>query len=304
MRIVTLTLNPAYDVHCAAPGFLPDHETTVDVLTRDAGGKGVNIARALAAGGVPATAVVAVGSENGTDFAAALRRDGLKITTIPVPGRIRENITLHTDAGRETRISFRGFTVGADFLPALTAVLADLDAGDILTLTGSNPAGLSPADLSPLLADLRHRRVRVVIDSRSYTLRDLAEAAPFLVKPNEEEIAQYTGAPVADRAAAEAAAAPLRAAGIENVMISLGARGAFLACPAGSFFCPAPSIVPRSTIGAGDSSIAGFLAALSRGADAAECLRSAVAFGSAACLTEGTRPPLAEDIRRLLASMA
>lgn len=303
MRIVTLTLNPAYDVHCAAPGFLPDHETTVDVLSRDAGGKGVNIARALAADGVPVTAVVAVGEENGGDFAAALRRDGLDVRLLSVPGRIRENITLHTGAGRETRISFRGFAVGPDFLSALSDLLSDLGDGDILTLTGSTPTGLAPADLAPLLSDLRRRGVRLVIDSRSYTLADLTAAAPFLVKPNEEEIAQYTGGAVADRAAAKIAAVSLRAAGIENVMISLGARGALLACPTGVFFSPAPAIAPRSTIGAGDSSIAGFLAALSRGADAAACLRTAVAFGSAACLTDGTRPPRAQDIRRLLSGM-
>ena len=83
-------------------------------------------------------------------------------------------------------------------------------------------------------------------------------------------------------------------------MISLGGRGAVLSCDEGSFFEKAKSIVPISTVGAGDSSIAGFLCALAKGARAEECLRYAVAFGSAACLTEGTAAPRAEDIKKML----
>jgi fructose-1-phosphate kinase PfkB-like protein len=88
--------------------------------------------------------------------------------------------------------------------------------------------------------------------------------------------------------------------GIENVMISLGAKGASLTCDEGAFFAEAPKIEPISTIGAGDSSIAGFLMGLSLGESYEDCLRRAVAFGTAACLTSGTRPPRASDVERFL----
>ena len=88
--------------------------------------------------------------------------------------------------------------------------------------------------------------------------------------------------------------------GVDNVMISLGSRGAVLACDDGVFFDDAPKILPLSTIGAGDSSIAGFIAAYKSSKSWDECLKTAVAYGSAACLTDGTKPPKREDIEALL----
>ena len=99
--------------------------------------------------------------------------------------------------------------------------------------------------------------------------------------------------------AAEAAKS-IKARGIENVMISLGARGAVLASDDGIFVAEAPKIEALSTIGAGDSSIAGFLYAHINEMGYGECLRHAIAYGSAACLTEGTKPPREEDVKRLL----
>ena len=104
------------------------------------------------------------------------------------------------------------------------------------------------------------------------------------------------------RTAADAldAARALHARGMENVMISLGGAGAVLVCREGDFTAAAPRIKPLSTIGAGDSSIAGFLAAMAEGRPPAECLKTAVAFGSAACLTPGTQPPNKNDVQRFL----
>jgi fructose-1-phosphate kinase PfkB-like protein len=126
------------------------------------------------------------------------------------------------------------------------------------------------------------------------------ECAPFLIKPNEEEIVAYTKTEISLPSDAIKAAKLIRGNGVENVMISLGSQGAMLVCDDGAFVATPPRIDALSTIGAGDSSIGGFLAAMANGLDAEACLQTAVAFGSAACLTRGTRPPKKEDILRLL----
>ena len=110
----------------------------------------------------------------------------------------------------------------------------------------------------------------------------------------------YIGHPVSCLADAVPGARALADAGIANVMVSLGGGGALLVASGHTFLASPPKITPLSTVGAGDSAIAGFLYAASRDESAVDCLRHAVAFGTAACLTEGTNPPRIEDVARLL----
>ena len=304
MRIVTLTLNPAFDVHCHIAEFQAEHENLATVISRDAGGKGVNISRALTRCGVDNLALVVLGAENAADFRNALEADGMSWCELIVPGRIRENITIHTDTAAETRISFVGFETDANLLDRVSETLYDVALSDcVVTFTGRVPDGIPMEDVKRFLHDLRTHGARIVIDSKSFSLDDLIECRPWLIKPNEEEIATYLGRTVDSFAALADTAMELHRSGIANVMISLGGKGAMLACAEGVFVATPPSIAPVSTIGAGDSSIAGFLAAAKEEADACACLCRAVAYGTAACLTPGTQPPRAEDVTRILSDV-
>ena len=301
MKIVTLTLNPAFDVHCYTREFQPYHENLAQITANDAGGKGVNISRALTVNGVDNTALVVLGQENGESFRRALDADGIPYCEISVAGRIRENITLHTENAPETRISFAGFTANDELIDRAEKQLNQLlDAGDILTFTGRNPEGISMARVKAMLKNLQGRGVKIVLDSRSFDKQDMIDVAPWLIKPNEEEIGMYVDMEVQDFKEAKLAAELLRAKGIENVMISLGAKGAMLCGAEGCFVAHAPKINALSTIGAGDSSIGGFCAAAKAGMSPSEMLRYSVAYGSAACMTPGTQPPRAEDVQTLL----
>lgn len=300
MKIITLTLSPAFDVHCHVEAFAPYRENLATVTSRDAGGKGVNISRALCANGVENTAVVVLGEENAADFRRTLASDGIRFREILLHGRIRENITIHTEGADETRISFSGFAADESLLPRVLDAMGNVDADTVVTLTGRIPDGVLMQDVKCFLQDLRMRGARVVIDSKSFTLADLIECRPWLIKPNGEEIAEYLGCAVASFEEIREAAAGLQRDGIENVMISLGAKGAMLVCPQGTFVATPPRVEAVSTIGAGDSAIAGFLAGAARGDSPRECLRRAVAYGSAACMREGTNPPTAEDVRAIL----
>ena len=116
MKIITLTLNPAFDIHCYVPAFAPYHENLAKITDNEAGGKGVNISRALTVNGVDNLAIVVVGDENGDSFLKRLTADKMNYLAITVEGRIRENITLHTDNADETRISFEGFKTDESLL--------------------------------------------------------------------------------------------------------------------------------------------------------------------------------------------
>lgn len=301
MNIVTLTLSPAFDIHCDAESITVNHENIASITDYNAGGKGVNISRALRAYGTDSTAIVALGEENGDNFAASLKRDGIVYREIKVKGRIRENITVHTADGKETRLSFTESSAPADLITRVQKITDEICGTDtVLTMTGRAPEGVSAEEVKGFLVRLKSRGVKVVVDSRSFTLSDLVESKPFLIKPNEEEIAAYMGRKIKTKADALLAARELYGKGIENVMISLGGEGAVMVSDSGEYSVSAPKISAVSTIGAGDSAIAGFLVAVSEGKADVERLKYAVAFGSAACLTSGTRPPKREDIIKFL----
>lgn len=301
MRAFTLTLNPAFDLHAKADSFVLHRESVADVTARDAGGKGVNISRALTAFGVENEAVVLLGRENGDGFAAMLDGYGLLHTDFYTDGSIRENITLHVAGEPETRLSFRGFTAQDSLLDEIeVALLAQIEPGDVVTFTGSVPQGFTHARVLTFLSRIKMRGAQLVIDSRSITREDLVALRPALIKPNEEEVAAYIGHPAATLADAVLGARTLAETGIGNVMISFGGEGALLVASGHTFLARPPRITPLSTVGAGDASIAGFLYAAGEGLPAIDCLRTAVAFGTAACLTEGTNPPKKEDVAKIL----
>lgn len=305
MNIITLTLNPAFDLHCYAKDLTLHHENLAHIRSADAGGKGINLSRALTANGIPNTPVVVLGEENGELFQSSLKKEGLTPLALTVPGRIRENMTFHEEGKTETRISFPGFCATDDLIDRLEQLIfSRIQKETLLTLTGRLPEGVSMGRIQEFLSRLGDRGARTVIDSRSFDRENLFYAEPWLIKPNEEEIVAYTGKTVKTLPEAANVAQELCSRGIENVMITLGALGAVLCCPTGTYVANAPKIQARSTVGAGDSAIAGFLAALSTGSDPAQCLKTAVAFGSAACLREGTTPPLSEDVERLLGEIS
>ena len=301
MRIITLTLNPAFDVHCDIPGFQPYHENLARITAKDAGGKGINISRALSANGVDNLAFVLLGEENASDFQQALVRDGLTYHQMTVPGRIRENLTCHTEGVPETRISFSGFSVDADRFAAVGRWLDEVvDEDTVVTFTGRAPDGVDMEAVLDLLRGVQRKGGRLVIDSRSLQLDHLRAVKPWLIKPNQEEISYYLGRDVTDFDSIAGAAEQLHRDGIANVLVSLGGAGALLACEQGVFTAGAAPVEVCSTVGAGDSMIAGFLTGEHGGKQPAECLALAVAYGSAACTTMGTRPPDGETIVRLL----
>ena len=300
MKIYTLTLNPAYDVHAFAKNLVLNCENLAEIESREAGGKGVNISRALCNGQIPNRAIIVLGKENGDEFKNAISY--MDCVLIEKEGRIRENLTFHHENGTETRISFSGFAVDDGII---REVLDNIEAKDdtIVTFTGRIPSGVGKEKVKAFLMELQSRGVRIVLDSKSFTVEDIFEIKPWLIKPNQEEISEYLGCEIETLSQVIEKASVFTEQGITNTMVTLGETGAALLTEDKVYIATCPAISAISTIGAGDSTIAGFLAGAYAGEGAEGSLKTAVSFGTAACLTAGTLPPRKEDIEKIYAQI-
>ena len=300
MKVITLTLSTAFDRHCFVKGFYPGKECLAEILSIDAAGKGVNISRALKVSETENLALIVTGSQNAGEYCDFLDKDGIAYKEIRLEGRIRENITVHSENCGETRISFADFTAEDKLLDGVFKQISpQIEKNTIVTFTGSLPKGISIHSVYAFLEKIKHLEARIVADSRSLSKDDLLHIRPWMIKPNEEEIEMYLGKKVENISDIIEGAKQFSESGIENVLVSLGKQGMLL-CKAGeTYLAVPPEIEAVSTIGAGDSSIAGFISAELSGLGIKDKLKSAVAFGSAACLTPGTNPPHAPDIAKI-----
>ncbi|WP_433621911.1 1-phosphofructokinase family hexose kinase [Nocardia sp. CA-120079] len=294
--IVTLTANPSIDrtVSLREPlrrGAVLRAETALS----QPGGKGVNVSRVIAAAGCQTIAVL---PGNGGDPLLRMLTDAdIEHRAVPCATAARTNLTVAERDGTTTKINEPGPSLSAECLAALANQLDALaDTASWVVLSGSLPPAV-PTDWYAYLLH-RLRGVRIAVDTSDAPLLALAaeleSAAPQLLKPNADELAQLThGDPVEleDPVAAAHAASTLVARGVGAVLATLGAAGAVLVTADGAWHAAAPAITPRSTVGAGDSALAGYLLADLDGLDAPDRLRRAVAYGSAAAALPGTGLP-------------
>lgn len=294
MKIITLTLNPAFDVHCEIENLQLHQENYGTRVSRQAGGKGINVSRALHSYGIKNTAITVVGTENGEEFTKGLEKDGISYLTVPTQGRIRENLTVHSKDMPETRISFEGFCADESVLHQIMERMS-FDEKTIVTFTGRIPAGLSKEAVISFLHEVRKRGARLVIDCNSFSLEELIALKPMMIKPNQQEISHLAGREMEPERTRDIAE-HLTQKGIDHALVSFGEKGMVYHGVKGHYQIFVPEISVVSTVGAGDSTVAGFLAGLTKELPFPDVLRLSAAFGTAACKTSGTNPPVKEEI--------
>lgn len=302
--IVTLTANPSIDRTVALEseltrGGVHRAHSTVD----DPGGKGVNVARVLTASGVHAMAVLP--AAEGDPLLDALTATGVRFCAIPTAGPARTNITVSEPGGTTTKINEPGATMTPSTERELFDAVVDLgrDATWVV-LSGSLPPGIPAGWYGDLVQALRETPCKVAVDTSDAPLLALAASfpltAPDLIKPNSEELAQLTGvdgdsleraAAAGDPSAAVDAGRILLARGVGSVLATLGSAGAVLVTQRGAWFASPPRITAVSTVGAGDSSLAGYILADLERCPPDDCIRRAVAYGTAATALPGTTLP-------------
>ncbi len=221
--IVTVTLNPSLDRTIELDRLAPGEVQRVDSARLDPGGKGVNVARALLANGVPTRAVVPVAGVEGSQLVALLEHEGVDVAVVPVLGHTRSNITIAEADGTVTKLNEPGASLGVDDLEALARqVLAATTPGSWVVLCGSLPPGLRPEAYATLTHRFVAAGLRVVVDTSGPAFRAAVAVSPELVKPNAEELAEAVGRRLGSRSDIVAAARELQGLGAQTVLVSPG----------------------------------------------------------------------------------
>lgn len=299
--ILTVTPNPSVDRALDLDRLTIGGVNRAHTVHVHPGGKGINVARALVGHGVTAVAVVPTGGPDGARLAELMAEHGVPALPVPVAGDTRTNITLQEGGGITTKVNAPGPVLGPDEVEALLSAVEHQLAGgndvSAVVAAGSLPAGAGD-DLFVRLADRTGRHgVPLLVDTSGAPLACAVRAGGLeLVKPNEDELAELVGRELVTVGDVVDAAREVVALGTRTVLVSMGAHGALLvsAGTETTWWAGGEALVPRSTVGAGDSTLAGFLAADGLLPDR---LRNAVAWGRAAVLLPGTEVPAPDAIR-------
>ncbi|GAA1055949.1 1-phosphofructokinase [Agromyces luteolus] len=302
--IVTLTVNPSLDRTVELDRELERGEVQrVARSVEEPGGKGVNVTRALVAAGADSIAVLPGRSDD--PLVVALAAVGLPVATVPIAGRLRSNIAITEPDGVTTKLNEPGPALDDDEQRALIrATVEQSTDASWLVLAGSLPPSLPDDFYVRVAREVRAAGVeaRIAVDTSGAPLAALVGSGEQidLIKPNGEELAELTDQIDADALEADPErvadlAARLAPRGIRSALVTLGARGAVHVAAGGAWFAPAPRIDARSTVGAGDSSLAGFLLAVTEGAAPDRALAQAVAHGAAAASLPGSAVPTRAD---------
>ncbi|UFQ16190.1 MULTISPECIES: 1-phosphofructokinase [Streptomyces] len=293
--ILTVTPNPSLDRTYEVPSLGRGEVVRATGDRMDPGGKGVNVSRAVAAAGVRTVAVLPLGGAPGALVATLLDEQGIEAVPVPVAGQTRSNIAVAEPDGTLTKINAPGPELSRAEREALLATVGEKSVGaDWVACCGSLPRGLAPSWYAELVARAHAAGARIALDTSGPALLAALAERPDVVKPNAEELAEAVGRPLATVGDAVKAAQELRSAGAHAVLASLGADGQLLVDGSGAYFASAPVTAVRSNVGAGDSSLAGFLIA---GGTGVLALASAVAHGAAAVQLPGSAMPSPSDLR-------
>ena len=304
MSIITLTINPALDKSAKINGLVPEQKLRCFSINHQPGGGGVNISRVLKRLGTESNCMVALGGETGNLFENLLLKEGVKLTKLPIASSTRENFSVvDTQTSLQYRFGMPSNKILSDELEAIKKILQKkVKNNDVLVLSGSLPELVSENFYSEIITLFEHTKVKIVLDTSGKPLEEtLKDKAVFLVKPNQRELAQLANKEFLSTKEQEAfAMSMIESKKAEYIVVSLGARGAFMASKEGIIYQTTPSVKVNSTIGAGDSMVAGLLYALEHGFSNKHVLKYGVACGVATTMSEGTNLASIENIEHAL----
>jgi 6-phosphofructokinase 2 len=303
VAVTTLTLNPALDTVTSIDHVVADHKMRCGATQSHPGGGGINVARVLQRLGVAVHAVHTAGGPTGEQLGRALDAEGVARTAVACAAETRTALTVRElSTSRDYRFTLpMGPLREVEWRLAVEAAQHWARPGSQLVLSGSLPEGV-PADVYASLADwAKTQGLRVVLDSSGPALRPALEAGVYAFKPSLRELCGLLGQDLCEPEQWRAAARDLiRRGQAQVVAVTLGDQGAELITAERAWRAPALAVDAQTTVGAGDSFVAGLVWAWSRQAPMADALRAAVAASAAALLAPGTALTLPEDFWRLL----
>ena len=306
LAIATLTMNPALDISSSTLRIATGEKLRCSAPRHDPGGGGINVARAVCKLGGEATAIFPVGGPAGAHLVRLLSEERVPSRMVAISGLTRESFTIdERQTGRQFRFVMPGPTLSADEQERCLDQLASLaPRPHYLVASGSLPPGV-PSDFYKHVAE-RTRRVggRLILDTSGAALRKVGTGDVYMLKPNLRELGDLIGREITGpRQQEEAAREIITQRRAEIVVVSLGAAGAILADQEGCWRLAAPSVPVASTVGAGDSMVAGIVLSLAQGKPLHEAVRYGMAAGAAALMLPGTELCRRGDTEKLFGSV-
>ena len=299
--VTTITLNPAIDQTVSIDNFTAGRVNRVQDVRYDAGGKGVNVASVLADYGLPTAVTGFLGKDNATLFERLFTEKKINDCFVRLEGSTRTGIKI-IDRSRQqtTDINFPGLIPTAkDVQDLYTTLETCLSPGSWFVLAGSIPVNVPAAIYSELIRAIKAKGGRVALDASGEGFRQAIPAIPAVVKPNIDELQEFIGRKLNNKAQIIHAARSLLDLGIQTVIVSMGRQGALFLENDVVLQAIPPEVEVKSTVGAGDAMLSGMVAGIIAQKSLYECARLATAFSVVAVTNVGAGIPSPAAVRLL-----
>ncbi len=300
-KIVTITLNPCIDKSTTVNALVPDKKLRCSQPVFEPGGGGINVSRAIKKLGGASTAVYFSGGYSGKFFETLLQNEGIDSLVVPIAGHTRENmIVVDESNNQQYRFGMPGPKIIKSEMDHFFKVIEDLKGIDYIIASGSLPRGTEIGFFSTLAEICKKIGARLVVDTSGEPLRQAINEGVFMIKPNLGELSFLHGAEeLNDAEIINAAKTIIEKGGAEIIVVSLGAGGAMLITKDEVHNSSSPTVKKKSTVGAGDSMLAGMVMAMSNKWNWSDVLRYGVATGTATTMNAGTELCKKTDVDRL-----
>jgi len=284
--ILTVNLNPAVDRTCELESLRTGEVNRLTKSVSIAGGKGINVTKVLRAFHMPVAAVGFLGGSGGRLIEDAMEKLGVECHFTPIKGQTRTNVNILARDGTVTELLEPGPAISEKELREFKKqFLGCLGQCELAVFSGSAPAGVPTDIYRELIRECHENGCRAVLDTSGELLREGVGAKPWLVKPNRRELEMLAGRPLSGREQIEREAKRLLEAGIEKVVVSLGAEGLLYVDREQTLFQEAKPVKAVNTVGCGDTAVASLCMSGLAGEEAEMALAKAAALAAANAVT-------------------
>lgn len=300
--VLTITLNPALDKNSTIDNLIPEKKLRCSMPKFDAGGGGINVSRALKRLGVSSSVIFTSGGSTGRKLENLLGLESLNLFPVRTINETRENfIVTDTLNSKQYRFGFPGELVTEEEQNEILNNVEKLNPiPDFVVISGSLPVGIHPDFIRLLIDKCKLKGSKVIVDTSGDALKAAVEEGVFLVKPNQRELSELAGRNELETIDMDKQANSIISQGKASILVvSLGAKGAILYSENQKIQMVPPLVKIRSTVGAGDSMVAGMVWALTSQNGLEDVLRKGIACGTATTLAEGTGLFKIKDVERI-----
>jgi len=298
--ILTITFSPCVDKSFSIPELIPEKKLRTSIPKTEPGGGGINVARVLARLGTNAIALYPSGGYTGQALDELIAKEHIPAIPVKTRNETRENvIVLETSTNKQFRFTMPATSLSEKEIERLLESIEHVKKPDFIVVSGSLPAGIAP-NIFSRIAIVGKKKAKLVVDTSGEGLKYAVDQGVYLIKPNISELAYLAGKEyLHTNEIVHHAKSIIKTKNCEIIVVSLNAAGAVLITKNATVAVTPPAVKVKSTVGAGDSMVAGMVFALSRGDDIETASQYGVACGTAATLNAGTELCHKKDVEAL-----